>query len=112
MSKKQQVIAFVLVSFTALSTWILAQYGFSYIGFLRDAHSTLAGVQVLLDLVIALTLFLVWMWNDARRRDISPLPYLIATLFLGSIGALLYLLRTGASAAPEAARRGVPATAR
>lgn len=112
MTKKQWLIGFVLVDFTVLTAWILGQYDWSYLGFLRDAHSTLAGVQVLIDLVIALTLFLVWMWSDAKRRGISPLPYLVATLFLGSIGALLYLLRTGGSEATEPAARPVPLGAR
>ena len=80
MTKKQWLIGFVLVDFTVLTAWILAQYGWSYLGFLRDAQSTLAGVQVLIDLVIALTLFLVWMWSDAKRRGISPLPYLVELL--------------------------------
>ena len=112
MTKKQWLIGFVLVDFTLLTAWILAQYDWSYLGFLREAHSTLAGVQVLVDLVIALTLFLVWMWNDAKGRGISPVPYLVVTLFLGSIGALLYLLRTSGNEATEPAGRPVPVTAR
>ena len=112
MTKKQWLIGFVLVDFTVLTAWILAQYGWSYLGFLRDAQSTLAGVQVLIDLVIALTLFLVWMWSDAKRRGISPLPYLVVTLFLGSIGALLYLLRIGGSEATEPTGGRAPVAAR
>ena len=30
---------------------------------------------------------------DARARGVSPLPYLVMTVFTGSIGPLLYLLR-------------------
>ena len=31
--------------------------------------------------------------TDAQQRKISPLPYLLATLALGSAGPLLYLVR-------------------
>jgi hypothetical protein len=45
------------------------------------------------DLVIALGVILAWLWRDARARGSSPLPYVLITMFTGSIGPLLYLLR-------------------
>jgi hypothetical protein len=33
------------------------------------------------------------MWQDARQHDISPIPYVVLTLGLGSVGPLLYLIR-------------------
>lgn len=56
-------------------------------------------MQVLADLVIALSLVLVWMVRDARQRGVSPVPWVAATLLLGSFGPLFYLLareRSGA----------------
>lgn len=56
--------------------------------FFRDA----IGLQIFVDLVIALALFAVWMWRDAGEHGISPLPYLLLIPTLGSIGALGYLV--------------------
>ncbi|MEO8601210.1 MAG: DUF2834 domain-containing protein [bacterium] len=98
MSKKQWVVAFVLTDFLALNAYVVFQLG--YLGFMREAVSTLAGTAVLVDLTIALSLVLGWMWNDARRRGISAVPYMIVTLFLGSVGPLAYLLRTSGDAEP------------
>jgi len=46
----------------------------------------------LADLVIALSVFLVWMWRDARAIGRNPWPWLVMTLAIGSFGPLLYLL--------------------
>ena len=43
-------------------------------------------------LVIALGLFLVWMWRDAKAAGRNPWPWLVLTLVAGSIGPLIYLL--------------------
>lgn len=51
------------------------------------------------DLVIALGFVLTWMWRDARKQNMSPIPYLLLTLCLGSVGPLLYVLRRPASGA-------------
>lgn len=47
---------------------------------------------MLVDLVIALGLFLAWMWKDAKAAGRNPWPWLLLTLATGSIGALVYLL--------------------
>ena len=58
------------------------------------------------DLLIALSLVSVWIWQDARAHDTSPWPYLIITALTGSIGPLLYLLRRPADSAPRLTARG------
>ena len=45
-----------------------------------------------MDLIIALSLFLIWMVFDAREREISVWPFVLITLTMGSFGPLLYLL--------------------
>jgi hypothetical protein len=55
-------------------------------------------VAVLVDLTIALTFVTIWLWNDARRRGITPAPYVALTAALGSIGPLLYLVIHGRKA--------------
>ncbi len=47
---------------------------------------------MLADLVIACTLGIVWIWRDARAQGRNPIPFVLLTLGLGSIGLLLYLL--------------------
>ena len=91
MHKKQWLVAIVLADFLALNAYVVYQYG--YVGFIDQVLSSLAGVAMLVDLTIALSLVAVWMWNDAKARGISPIPYLVVSLFLGSVGPLAYLLR-------------------
>lgn len=94
MNRKQILAGIVLVDFAAFSAWVVAQYG--YVGLFAQAMTNAATIQVLLDLVIALTLVMAWMWRDAKRHGINPLPFLLLTLTLGSIGPLAYLvLRLG-----------------
>ncbi|MBY0279037.1 DUF2834 domain-containing protein, partial [Candidatus Binatia bacterium] len=91
MNKKQILAAIVLVDFAAFSTWVVVQYG--YLGLFAQALASPATIQVLLDLVIALTMVSAWMWRDAKRHGINPLPFLVLTITLGSIGPLAYLVR-------------------
>jgi MFS superfamily sulfate permease-like transporter len=79
-----------LTAFSALTALALLQHG--YWGIVAPHFRSLGGAQVFVDLVIALSLFLVWMWRDARASGRNPWPWLALTLATGSIGALLYLL--------------------
>ena len=92
MSKKQWLLGIVFADFALLNAYVVYQFGYG--GFVELATANMATIAVLVDLTIALSLVSVWMWNDAKARGISALPYLVVTLFLGSIGPLLYLLRT------------------
>ncbi len=91
MNKKQIALAVVLADHVALTAYAVAQYGF--VGLFDAALANAATIQVFADLVIALSLVVVWMWQDAREHDISPIPYALLTFGLGSIGPLLYLIR-------------------
>jgi hypothetical protein len=91
MNAKQLGLSVVLIGFAALNAYVVYQYG--YVGFFRLVLANAATVAALVDLTIALSLVALWMWQDARERGLSPLPYLVLTLTLGSIGPLLYLIR-------------------
>ena len=91
MNTKQILLAIVTLDFLAFTVWVVAEHGF--VGVFAEVLSTWPGVQVFTDLAIALTIVLVGMVMDARRRGISVLPFVIATLALGSLGPLAYLIR-------------------
>ena len=91
MNKKQWLLAIVLVDFALLNAYVVYQYGYG--GFVELVMANAATVAAMVDLTIALSLIAIWMWNDAKARGISALPYLGLTLVFGSIGPLLYLLR-------------------
>lgn len=91
MNAKQLGVEAVLIGFSAFSVYVVYQYG--YIGLFEQLLANAATIQAFLDLTIALSLVMLWMWGDARKQGISPLPYVALTLTLGSIGPLLYLVR-------------------
>lgn len=110
MNRTVLLLGIVLADFVGLSAWALYHHG--YVGLFEVAVASPAGIQVLVDLTIALSLFMVWMWRDARDRGIAPLPFVLLTATLGSIGALAYLLRRELGRERLAERQPVPATAR
>ena len=91
MNRKKRAIFCVLVSFVAFSAWVVATGGtFSEVSAAFTANPWI--IQASVDLVLALSLVCVWMWNDARSRGRNPLPWVVATLLTGSIAPLTYLL--------------------
>lgn len=97
------VLVLTLVAFAALTALALWHHG--YWGIFEPLFKSFGAAQVLADLVIALGLFLVWMWRDARATGRNPWPWLALTLVAGSIGALLYLLSRQPSGSRDAAGR-------
>ena len=89
------LLILTLVAFSALTALALWQHGLW--GIFQPLFASTAGLQVFVDLVIALSLFMVWMWHDARRTGRSPWPWIVLTLLTGSFGPLLYLLARPAS---------------
>jgi hypothetical protein len=81
----------VFVPFTVWSTHVALEHGL--LGFATLALREPWGMQILLDLSIALTFVGVWIWRDARRHEVHPLPYVLLLPLLGSIAALAYLVR-------------------
>jgi len=109
MTKTQILLGLVLAAFGVENIHAIAHFG--YIGFFENLLS--AGLPTLLvfsDLLIALSLVMVWMWRDARERGATLWPYLVLTLALGSIGPLLYLIRRESAhkAAASGRERSLP----
>ncbi len=90
MTKQRIILILVLSAFLALTAAALVNHG--YLGIFEPQLKNYAGLQVLFDLVIALSLFLVWMWRDAKVAGRNPWPWLLLTLTLGSISPLIYLI--------------------
>ncbi len=106
MATRRTLALITLVPFTLLTLYALQQVG--YVGIFDYQRHSPAGWQVFTDLVIALLLVLSWLIPEARRAGRNPWPWVVATLFLGSFGPLLYLAfarveHTADSSAREAA---------
>jgi hypothetical protein len=87
---KPVAIGITLASFGALTLRALDVHG--YLGFFGALLASPAGILAIADLVIALSLAAVWMWSDARERELPFWPYFALTLVFGSAGPLAYLL--------------------
>lgn len=97
---RRVLILIVLALFGALTAAALWQHG--YWGIIEPHFRTFGAGQVFADLVIALTLVMMWLWRDARARGRNPWIWLVATVLLGSFGPLVYLL-TRSRSKPEMA---------
>ncbi len=87
---QRTLLLITIILFGALTVPALWNHG--YFGIFALHFQTFGGAQVLTDLVIALTLGMIWMWNDAKVTGRNPWPWIIATLAVGSFGPLIYLL--------------------
>jgi len=101
MNAKQLGLSVVLLDFSGLTAYALYHYG--VVGIFELLTANAVTVTALTDLVIALSLVVLWMWQDARERGTSAAPYVVLTLALGSVGPLLYLIRreSGVSRRPH-----------
>jgi len=92
MNKRRNLAIAILIPFLALTIYAVQQVG--YIGIFDYHRHSPAGWQVFTDLVVALILVFVWMIPEAKQQGRNPWPWVIITLFMGSIGPLLYLAFT------------------
>ena len=93
MNRKTSALVLVLLGFGLLSTYATLQVG--YLGIWQSSFANWGTLQVLCDLIVTSSLAALWMLQDARRRGVNAWPFVVVTLFLGSFGPLLYLLRRG-----------------
>jgi hypothetical protein len=87
---RRVLLTVTLLLFTVLTAVALARHG--YWGIIAPHFRTFGAGQVFADLVISLSLILVWLWRDARATGRTPWPWVAITLALGAFGPLLYLL--------------------
>ena len=86
---QKTIIGLTILLFSILST--LAVWHHGYLGIFESAINSFASVQIFCDLAISLSLFIVWMWKDARETGRQPWFWLVVTLTSGSFGPLIYL---------------------
>lgn len=91
MNWKTILLTIILADFSVVTALALAETG--YLGLLEAAMANWATIQIFTDLVIICALAIVWMHEDARARGTNAWPFIVITLFAGSFGPLLYLLR-------------------
>lgn len=80
----------VLLPFLVFSLWVVATEGF--FGFLTVAGREPWALQLLLDLVIMAGFAVRWMVRDARAAGRNPWPFVAATVVVGSIAPLIYVV--------------------
>jgi hypothetical protein len=90
MQVSKPILAFVLVAFSIQGVYVLNQVGYWNIWIHNLNH--IADQQVFADLLISLSLVMMWMWRDARATDRIVWPWIALTLAAGSFGPLIYLL--------------------
>jgi hypothetical protein len=95
------VLLVVFVSFTAWTLTIVAGQGFAGLFSLLGREPWAA--QLLVDLSLSLLVAWSWLRHDARARGIAAWPYLVATVAVGSVAVLAYLIHR------ELAGRRLPA---
>lgn len=78
----------LLLPFVAFSLYAVWQMGI--VGFFDYLFSNPAGWQVWVDLVIALSIILTFIYQDAAKQGRRFYPWLLLTLMTGSISPMLY----------------------
>ena len=84
------VLASLFVVFTTYTVSVMVAHGHD--GFLTLAGQEPWAMQLLLDLLLMLGLFVAWLVPDAKAHKLPVWPYVLLTLVMGSMGALVYLV--------------------
>lgn len=90
MKPSKTLLTLILLLFSALSFWAIAQVG--YLGIWRAGVASPGALQILGDLTVCIGLLVHWMVGDARRRGLNPWPWVVATVLGGSLVLLVYLV--------------------
>jgi uncharacterized membrane protein len=87
---KKPLLILALIALGAATTIALWQDGL--VGISAAIVHSYGSMQIFSDLVIALTLVMLWMWRDAKSSGRNIWPWIVVTLVAGSFGPLLYLI--------------------
>jgi hypothetical protein len=90
MTRNLALALVTLIVFTAFTVYCGIAEG--PLGFVQLALGHEWGMQMLCDVGISLVVASFWIVPDARKHGISPWPYLVGCVGLGSIAALAYLV--------------------
>ncbi len=84
-------LVLLLLDFTALTAWaaVTGSTGEQ----LAQLFTNPWGIQIAVDLCIAATFGIQWLWRDAKSRGIEPLPWALAVVPTGSLALLAYAVR-------------------
>lgn len=80
----------ITLAFGAYSLWALAQVG--YLGLWQGGFANPGSTQITFDLIVSCLLLLGFVARDAKASGRNFWPWALATLALGSLGVLGYLL--------------------
>ncbi len=105
MTAKLIGLELVLLAFLALTAHAVGTMG--YFGFFEAMGANAATQLAMADLVICLSILAVFIFRDARERQLPWLPYLAIALFFGAAGPLAYLIHREFAVRPRAARAQV-----
>jgi len=87
---RKTILWSALIGFSLFSGYATWQVG--YFGIWQAGIASLGAWQILIDLSIACLIVCSWMIGDARQRGIRAWPWIVATILLGSMALLSYLL--------------------
>ncbi len=91
MNWKKMLVGLVYVDFLALTGYAL--FAESPTAVWEAITHNWWSVQIFVDLCVAATFATVWMWRDAKRHGINPLPYALAVVPTGSVALFAYAMR-------------------
>jgi Terpene cyclase DEP1 len=86
----KSIVALTLLAFVFLTGRALNEFG--YLGFFDQMALSSASQLAFADLLICLTLIIVWMVKDSRKHGRTIWPFVLVTVVFGAAGPLLYLL--------------------
>lgn len=89
-STVRTIVLITLVLFGVLTAIALWVDGIT--GIFGSIVSSWGSLQIYVDLFIALTFIMVWMYRDAKAQGRNPWLWIVATLAVGAFSPLIYLL--------------------